>query len=106
MSIACINTFTNHACSKAEENVVWFKPAYENEDGDGTEFLAFSPPFTHRVEVMTQLEVASRDIEAGEEILQDYSSFREEPDENYKKFLKTMCRKGVGLVADGSGDEL
>lgn len=108
VSIACTSTFTNHACTKQEANVSWLKPAYESEDGKDDEGLVFSPPFVRRAEVFAQLMVASKNIKAGDEILQNYITFRTSPDKKYKEFLNTMCNEGVGLVSDSAddGDEL
>jgi len=105
VSIACANTFINHACTKSEENVSWHKPAYQNEDGNEDEYLVFSPPFTRRAEILEQLVVTSRDIKAGDEILQNYFAFRTSPDKEYRKLLKSMCEDGVGLVSDSDGDD-
>jgi hypothetical protein len=66
-------------------------------DEDGEE-VAYSPPCARRPEVVEQLTVAIRDITAGEEILQDYSSFRDESDKDFQRFLKEMCKDGIGLV--------
>lgn len=105
VSLACTNTFVNHACSSSEDNTSWLKPAFEHEYGkDGA---AYSPPFVRRAEIFAQLTVASRDIKAGEEILQNYYSFRVNPDDEYKKLLKRMCEEGSGLVENTvGGDEL
>ena len=78
-------------------------PSLSIVDDDGEE-VAFSPPYARRVEVIQQLVVASQDIRVGEEILQDYSPFRPESDEAYKKYLKKMCETGLGLVPR-EGDE-
>ena len=97
VSLACTNTFVNHACSQGEENVNGLMSAEVTEDpGDEA---TFSPPCARRPEIVEQLLVASRDIKAGEEILQDYSSFRVESDEDFKSFLKKMCDTGTGLVS-------
>lgn len=98
VSIGTTNTFTNHACSKEEENVDWWKDAYVTEDGDLE--MTFSPPFTRRFEALAQVEVASKDIKPGDEVLQDYFSFRVKPDKEYITFLQGMCSEGIGLVVD------
>lgn len=103
VSVASVSTFINHACSKEEANIGCLESAYV--DGDGEE-VAFSPPYLRRNEVVEQLIVANRDIHVGEEILQDYSSFRPESDHEYKSYLQDMCKSGIGMVpVDDDGED-
>lgn len=102
VSVASVSTFINHACFKKEASIVGLRSA--EVDGDGEE-VAFSPPYARRPEVIEQLTVASRDIHVGEEILQDYSSFRVKSDKEYKEYLRKMCESGVGMVVDRDSDD-
>lgn len=101
VSIACTNTFVNHACSEQEQNVDGSEFLYVTEDDVAAQ--VFSPPFTRRSEVLAQLLIASKDIKAGDELLQDYSSMMDEQNEKYRHFLQTMCEDGVGAVVDKNG---
>ena len=96
VSLACNNTFMNHACSKEEENVKWLETAYLTEDGHKD--LTFSPIFTRRAEILSQLSVSTRNIKAGEELSVNYTAFRTDDDKEFNKFLSTVCAEGIGLV--------
>lgn len=93
VSIASNNTFTNHACTE-EEGLV--QGGYQEVDKDGKVIL-FSPIITRRVEAMN-VAVVQRDIEAGEEITQDYHSFRTSEDPDFNTFLDSICATGEGLI--------
>uniref|UniRef100_A0A7S1VUD5 SET domain-containing protein n=1 Tax=Grammatophora oceanica TaxID=210454 RepID=A0A7S1VUD5_9STRA len=102
-SIACNNTFCNHACTDAEENVHYVTSALADSKGDW-EYLA--PPVMRRGELLSVLVEATRDIEAGEEIQTDYSTFRTVvgDDEAHNRFIESMCNTGEGYVpVDESG---
>ena len=98
VSIACNNTFTNHGCSHDEINTCWVEELYVGEDENPSS--PFSPPFLRKSELFVMLTHAVKDIKAGDEIMMDYSAFREHvaTDQNFTKFLDDMCQKGVGLV--------
>ena len=93
VSISTNNTFTNHACTEAEDLV---QGGYQELDGNGKD-VGFSPINTRRFEAMN-VAVAQRDIKAGEEITQDYHSFRSEEDHEFNEFLDNICKTGEGLV--------
>ena len=96
VSLASNNTFTNHACTPAEINVGSpnFHVGQENED------IMFSPALSRRPEMFSQFTVALRDIKEGEEIMMDYTHFREEgsDDIEFISFLQRVCTNGDGLV--------
>jgi hypothetical protein len=97
VSIACNNTFTNHACTEQEKGAYYLKESYLDEDG---EYIGFSPPLYRKAELFSVLVEAIRDIKAGEEIMVDYAAFRSEGNhEDFNKFLENMCTAGIGLVA-------
>ena len=97
-SIACNNTFSNHGCTPKEVNVNWVEYTYIGEDE--TESPPFSPPLIRKAELLGVLVHAVQDIKAGDEILCDYTSFRENEDIDpvYTKLLDDICHNGVGLV--------
>ena len=111
VSLACNNTFMNHACTKEDKNIQWLETADVTEAKDSD--LVFSPVYVRRTEVMNQLSVTTRDIKAGDELTCDYKGFRaNEKDEEFNKFLNTICTEGIGLVpvvdpeADGKGESV
>ena len=93
VSIASNNTFTNHACNE-EDNMV--QGGFQEEDKDEKPVL-FSPVITRRVEMMN-IAVTQRDIKVGEEIMQDYHTFRSDEDHDFNVFLDSICNSGEGLV--------
>ena len=105
VSIACNNTFTNHACGEAERNAIWVEDAFYDEDGD---FAGFTPVVTRKSELVGILTVAAHDIKAGDEIMMDYGAFRTSAnDGDFHGFLNRMCVEGVGLVGtkEETGEE-
>lgn len=98
VSIACNNSFTNHACTKEEETTMEVIDIHYSEDGISDVF--FSPPVSRRADLLGALVMTSRDVKAGEELAMDYNSFREDPDYEFKELLRQMCDEGVGLVHD------
>lgn len=99
VSIASNNSFTNHACTKEEETTMTIRDIHYSEDGGND--VSFSPPVNRRADLLGVLTITSRDVKAGEELTMDYSCFREEPDEEFKEFLREMCEEeDGGLVHD------
>ena len=93
VSVANMNTFSNHACNEEDQSVESTDGlAYDKEEGE----IMFSP-LAYRRKNMFMFTVAARDIKAGEEIQMDYSSFRTELTEEYSALLKSFC-DGEGLV--------
>ena len=104
VSIACNNSFTNHACTKEEETTTTLRDIHYSEDGDDD--VAFSPPVNRRADLLGVLTMTSRDVKAGEELMMDYRCFRtDENDPEFNDFLDSMCREGRGLVNDAVVDE-
>lgn len=99
VSIACMNTFTNHACEEADRSAT---STYPDTGGDE---LLFSPLQLRRKE-FGMLTVANRNIKIGDEIMMDYSLFRtHDKDGEYKIFLQNMCQTGEGHVPIEVDDE-
>ena len=96
VSIACKNTFTNHACTDEEANAGYIGEIFENEDGGS---IGFNPVITRKADIVGTLTVALQDIPAGTEIQTDYSSFRTYEDEDFTNFLNKVCTTGVGKVS-------
>mmetsp|Transcript_38324 Transcript_38324/g.38699 ORF Transcript_38324/g.38699 Transcript_38324/m.38699 type:complete len:187 (-) Transcript_38324:106-666(-) len=98
VSLASNATFVNHACSKEEQNVA--SPTHWYLDNDGN-WENFNPVISRREVMATVLITSTRDIKAGEEILQDYSSMVENRDVHpeWDEFLAVdLCQKGVGDI--------
>jgi len=89
VSIANVNTFVNHGCTEEETNGTHL-PSW-NE-------MNFSPLLARHMELLMVSQIAKRDIEPGEEILQNYQNFREPGNTVYKEFVKNMCKTKKGLV--------
>lgn len=102
VSIASNNTFTNHACTKDEQNVMGFP--YTN-DVELRERInrAFSI-FNLRRPRLAMATRALRGIKSEETILIDYSDFRSEEDQKFTQFLQGICATGVGLVNPDDGN--
>jgi hypothetical protein len=87
--------------------VEFLKGAYA---GEGSNDTAFSPPLTRRSHLFGMLVHTTRDVKAGEEIMVDYMTFRnDDQDPDMRKFLDTICAEGIGLIpAEGANkdDEL
>lgn len=99
VSIASKNSFTNHACTKEEETTTTIRDIHFTEDGGDD--VEFSPPVNRRADLFGVLTMTSRDVKAGEELAMDYSCFRENPDEEFKEFLREICEEeNGGLVHD------
>jgi len=98
VSIACNNTFTNHACTKEEETTETLFDVHYDESGQ--EYVSFSPPMNRRADLLGVLAITVRDVKAGEELTIDYRCFREdENDEDFNEFLRSMCSDASnGLV--------
>jgi len=92
-------TFTNHACEVEDQAVSYIEEVFNEE------VEAFSPVLMRRVHTLNQLAVAVRDLEAGEEVMIDYTSFRVE-NADFVEWLDGVCQTGVGLVPveDNDGD--
>lgn len=98
VSLANINTFTNHACTKDEETATTYPQSS----------IIFSPSMFRRSEY-SMVTIAERDVEEGEEILINYAAFRTLGDEDFSMFLKNVCDTGEGLVPiidEGDNNEL
>lgn len=99
VSIANVNTFINHGCTK-EEFTVGSLLKRDEED-----FHSFSPLLSRHVELLNNGIVVERDIEAGEEIMQDYSEMSDEIDGyNFVEFSKKMCGDHAGFNINDIGD--
>ena len=90
VSVAVMNTFVNHACSKEDENA----SGYAGLDADdyGSEIM-FSP-LGYRRKFTYMTTVATRDITAGEEIQMNYAPFRTFMTEEYSNLLQNFCTNG------------
>eukprot|EP00587_Corethron_hystrix_P002688 CAMPEP_0113317784 /NCGR_PEP_ID=MMETSP0010_2-20120614/12564_1 /TAXON_ID=216773 ORGANISM="Corethron hystrix, Strain 308" /NCGR_SAMPLE_ID=MMETSP0010_2 /ASSEMBLY_ACC=CAM_ASM_000155 /LENGTH=736 /DNA_ID=CAMNT_0000174855 /DNA_START=97 /DNA_END=2304 /DNA_ORIENTATION=- /assembly_acc=CAM_ASM_000155 len=98
-SVANVNTFTNHGCTEEERNVGGI---LQRED---TKIVDFSPLLARHNELLHNGVISSRNIEKGEEILQNYLEFRdEEKDPEYSKFLSEVCETNTGLVPNENMD--
>jgi len=99
VSLATNQTFTNHACDAKYATVSTIEDLTESVD-KGVD-VGFSPVITRRGEMVGTLSVSTRDLLAGEEITQDYKSFREDITKHpeFEKFLsQSMCEDNIGLV--------
>ena len=101
VSIACNNTFTNHGCTTEQVNTHWMPDMYFGEDNYPD--TPFSPPMFRKSALLSVIVATVRDVKAGEEIMVDYSTFRDASldtteDVGFQKFLSEMCDKGIGLV--------
>jgi hypothetical protein len=113
VSGSCNNTFTNHGCTKEEQNLSPVNYVFDDEDKTGD--VAFSPVLFRRPAVISVLAMARVDISAGDELMIDYSTFRSEGNTEFTSFLSSICESGEGLVPiedediddeEDSGDEL
>uniref|UniRef100_A0A7S1B6U4 SET domain-containing protein n=1 Tax=Corethron hystrix TaxID=216773 RepID=A0A7S1B6U4_9STRA len=86
VSVANVNTFINHGCSKEQFKVgALLKRTDEN-------YVNFSPLTTRHSELLINSLVVLQDIEEGEEILQDYSEFwDDEKASEFDEFHKRVC---------------
>lgn len=87
VSLANMNTFTNHACTEEEVTATTYPQNY----------TIFSPSMFRRSEY-SMVTIAERDVKEGEEILIDYTAFRTLNDDKFSAFLKNVCDTGEGLV--------
>lgn len=103
VSVANNNTFTNHACTKADAKVRAFPYSDDPKLLDQVDHSTFSVVL-NRHPKLAMATGALRDIKKGEEIMMDYSDFRSEEDIKFTEFLDGICNTGVGLVdaSDGS----
>lgn len=92
MSIASMNTFSNHACDAQKRN-----SATMNFDLDSKGNDALFSPIGKRRKLVGHTTVATRDIQAGEEIVMDYLELRTNPTKEFSELLGSFCR-GEGLV--------
>ena len=105
VALASNQTFTNHACTEEEKTASSFDKAFEtDEDGYG-KFVSFNPALQRRPSLFSSLTVATRDLDIGEELMVDYSMFRDVVDEDFQLFLEKICDTGVGLVPNRDGEE-
>ena len=97
VSTADNTTFTNHACSELEANSMYIYDLFVDEDDED---IRFSPLQVRFSELVSVLSHATRDIAAGEEIQENYISFRANPDKDnvFKGLLDQICDTGLGMV--------
>lgn len=106
VSLASNATFINHGCLKEQVNIAIIDALHDGEDDDETPYhegaVRFSPAITRRAEMSGTMAVATRDIEKGEEILENYRFMVERPndDGDYEKSMEEMCKTGVGDITD------
>lgn len=102
VSVANNSTFTNHACTKEEENVNYVEGIYLNENGAE---INFCPALVRYGSLVGILATAARDIEAGEELQMSYSHFRTYRQEALDELMENMCNSGSGLVSNAGNEE-
>eukprot|EP00588_Corethron_pennatum_P019639 CAMPEP_0194328236 /NCGR_PEP_ID=MMETSP0171-20130528/43973_1 /TAXON_ID=218684 /ORGANISM="Corethron pennatum, Strain L29A3" /LENGTH=740 /DNA_ID=CAMNT_0039088491 /DNA_START=82 /DNA_END=2304 /DNA_ORIENTATION=- len=93
VAIASVNTFTNHGCTNDEQNTGGM--LLREDEG----FVEFSQLLSRHMEIMHNGVVARRDIQKDEEILQDYTEYRDAAeDPAFREFLSVVCDNHIGLV--------
>jgi hypothetical protein len=92
------NTFVNHACSDQEVNTGGCNFIFVSEDNEPD--VSFSPVINRHPHLAGISQCAIRNINAGDEIVMDYSVFAPIIEERpyFQLFLTEMCQGGKGLV--------
>lgn len=102
VSLACNNTFTNHACG---EDAINLRACSFDDDLE----VAFSPVVARRPRMAAMSACAAKDVAGGDELLQNYYVLRTDPEDHpfFMKLLHDLCDSGVGLVpVDGKTEDV